>query len=680
MIVLSIGLLFLSIIIITNVLGNFFVSLLKIRTSLSAELLGFFSWLGLLFIISRFFDLSTTSSSELFIWFLLATVVLFVFGVRTIKFTYNRFEWLFILIFVVVFVLLSMRYTLGEQMGDNVFLFNLVTKNIDTPLLNNFNYGTGLIHEEPVINTAKEYLTFYHLFSFILHYFYKLKSIVTEAYIPAYVLNMWVANLLFYYYSAVFLVSMNRLLSIKRNWIRLLIVLMSGLYFGTFYFNLTLPHFGITFLGLGISVMFFLMYEYWVKKNERYIILMMMIGFSMVSMGSTGLIVLSYLAFSFMSTLIIFKDKKAILYAILLLFPILIFTSQIEEIIKIPNFLLALAVIPMLLMVVHYITPVRNTVYKFILIILGLALVGFIFIQIKLIPEYWPTVKTFGEIKENFDRVRDFFSFYSLNISIRNIILYITLLGLCLKRETRFVGVMIIIMLLFFMNPWVYPLLYKYFRFLYHRAYFAVFNTFTLGLGVYALTTWIDERSMWIRRIGIIIMTSVLLGLSVGNALHYENQIYIPSSDFNPLYKLDNSKVDILNVLRREVEASEIVNAKVISQIYGTLLIAPDLYHYRFTVSDRRAWNPEKIDKYNSLYKIFFTPVFDGDDGPRFTANYNETCNLLYKAKVDFVLYDKRLHVFDEDDQNWIPIYRYARACGQIRYENDDYILFRYFY
>ena len=67
MIVLSIGFLFLSIIIITNVLGNFFVSSLKIKSDLSAELLGFFTWLGLLFIVTRFFDLSVTSSSELFV-------------------------------------------------------------------------------------------------------------------------------------------------------------------------------------------------------------------------------------------------------------------------------------------------------------------------------------------------------------------------------------------------------------------------------------------------------------------------------------------------------------------------------------------------------------------------------------------------------------------------------------
>ena len=680
MILISILLLYLVILITSKIIGDFLVAKMKLETELGTTIIGFFVWLSALFIISQLVELSEISSTTLFGYFSVFTGLSIIIGLKNFKLTYKRSELVFIILYILFFIFLSSRYTLGESLGDNVYLFNLVTKNINADIINNFDLNNGFTLVSAGVGSVKESLAFYHFFAFVLHYYYKIIDLFYKGLVPAYVLNMWLANLLFYTFSGSFLVSMFRRMDIRQNWTKLIILLFCGLYIGTIYYNLTLPHFGITFMGLVISLILFLMYEYLIRPNISQIILIMLMGFSMVSLGTAGLIAFAYLSFSFIVVLLHKKDENSFLYGTLLLIPIIVYTYKIEEMIAIPNFLAILTFIPLLLITIHFIKSLKHFIMRWVWVILAVVWTFFIYVQIKVIPDYFQVVKTFPDIKENFDRVRDYFSFYSFNVSFRNLIHYAILSGLLLKRETRTLVLMLIIMVVFFMNPFVYPLLYKHLWFLYHRAYFSVFNIFTLGMGLYCIASFVDSLKINFRWMARVLLVVIVASFGLTSALTYENKIYIPSDDFDPIYKMDKNQVDILTKLYYEVEASEIINAKVVSQIYGTMMMVPNIYHYRFTVGDRRSWNPELEESFDPLYKIFFTPLFDGDDGPRFNAQYDETCNLFYTEKVDFILYDKRLHVYNDQDQNWIPIYRRARACAEIRYENDDYILFRYYW
>jgi hypothetical protein len=182
------------------IIGKSIISILKLDSKIPIGILGFLVWLACLSVLTQILKVENISSDSLYFSYIVTTVFLILISIKYINFKINIVDIAYIFVYITIMVYLSIRYTLGEQLGDNVYLFTLVTKNIDTTLLNNFYYGTGLISDSAIISTAKENLTFYHFNSFILYYFYKIKEMFNSDYIPAYLLNMWL--IIFYSISS----------------------------------------------------------------------------------------------------------------------------------------------------------------------------------------------------------------------------------------------------------------------------------------------------------------------------------------------------------------------------------------------------------------------------------------------------------------------------------------------
>lgn len=670
---------FLVILLISNIIGNFVIKYLKLSNLLPVELLGFLFWLSILFITSLFINMKNISSSKLFLIFLIISIILILLSIRYIKFNYSLFDICIIITYTIILIFLSSRYTLGEQMGDNIFLFTFVTKNINTPLLNNFEYGSGFVFGNLSITTDKDAQIFYYFMSFILHYFYKIKDVFNSNYIPAYVLNMWVSNILFYIFSSTLLISIRRILRLNLL-TSILVLIFSGLFVGTYYYNLTLPHFGVTYLGLCLSLAFLLIWKYLETKEKNYVLILVLMFFAMNAMATVGMLMSAYIAFGFISTLIIVKDDNALMYASFLLIPITLYTNQVSETINIPYLFYFLIIIIIILIVFNYIKIIKRFIYKNFYFILLIIWILFIISSIVLVPNYFEKILNFSDIKENFDRVRDYFSFTTLYQTIINLFHYLLIINLILNKKTRYFSLIFVMILTFFINPLMYPLLYQYTDWLYHRAYFVLFNITTISFGLYAMISNLDDMHSLIKRSVQIIIIILVLFFTFRNITTYENVIYIPNKDFSPLYKMNRQQIDVLLKLHYEVEDKGIENIRVISQIYGSLMIVPNMYHYKFTVSDRRYWIPDEPELFPELYKMMYTPVFPGDDGPRYDMDYSRLCYVLGQEveKVDYLLLDNTLTTFDSVTGNWVPMHWFARACSEKIYENERYTLYKY--
>jgi hypothetical protein len=299
---------------------------------------------------------------------------------------------------------------------------------------------------------------------------------------------------------------------------------------------------------------------------------------------------------------------------------------------------------------------------------------------IKTIPDYTTQILHLSDPKENFDRVRDYFTFSNSYQTVLNLFHYLLLINIVLNKKTRNFGFIFIIIIVFFINPFSYPILYKYTQWLYHRSYFVLFNITSISFGIYALVNNLKALEFKFRLPIKLFITVLIIFFTFTNITTYENNIYIPGEDFNPLYKMNNTQIDVLLELRKQVIENELENPNVISQIYGTLMIVPEVHHYSFTVSDRRAWNPENEEKLPQLYRMMYTPVFSGDDGPRYNVDYSKLCSVLEKQKIlpSYMVLDKTLTTFDEKSGNWLPMYWFARGCADIVYENDVYVLYEY--
>lgn len=677
MIIFSILTIVCLIIIISYAIGSFFAKMLKLDNSLPLTLLGYLLWLSILFISTQFVNINRISSDDLFYLFSIITILLFIASIRSIEFRVSYFEICIIVVYVIILVLLSTRYTLGEQLGDSTYLFTLVNKNINTPIMNNFDFGNGYVFDYSTVFVSRESLTFYHLNSFILSIFYKVKNVVIVDYVPSYVLNMWVNNILFYFFTATIILSIIKILKM-RFWTIFLVFVFSGFYIGSYYFNLTLPHFGVTFLGLAISINLLIIWKYLNLREANYIFVLFMLIFSTCSFASTGLIVSVYIVFGFVAILIHMKDQNSLLYASILLLPLIVFANQVSDLIKIPYAIFALSILSIFLLAAHYVIWMKSFIFKNYIALFIVLWILIIILSFLIIPNYLIELRKFSDAKENYDRIRDYFSFTSNIQVIRNLIHYIIIINVLINKKTRDFGLIFLIIVIFFINPLTYPLIYKHIEWLFHRSYFVLFNITSISIGIYALISNISRLKFPIRIFLKVILTIIMLVLTYINIATYENVLYIPREGFNSLYKMTNNQVNVLYKLQEVVSTSEHKNPKVISQIYGTLMFVPDIYQHNFTVSDRRSWDPIKSNEFDELYKMMYTPVFPGDDGPRLEMNYWRLCHVLEQSPVDYLIFDNTLTFLEPDSEEWLPINWFARGCAVNIYENEGYTLYKY--
>ena len=169
-------------------------------------------------------------------------------------------------------------------------------------------------------------------------------------------------------------------------------ILFAGLYVGTYYYNITLPHFGVTYLGLGVSVGLLLIWQYLRTKEFNYIIVLVLVFFALNSMASTGMLMSAYISFGFISVLIIKKDQNALLYAGLLLIPIVVFANQVKELISVPFLVPIIGLLAVLLVIANYIKVIKDFIYKYFHIVLIALWVILIAIQFLLRKRRLPVI------------------------------------------------------------------------------------------------------------------------------------------------------------------------------------------------------------------------------------------------------------------------------------------------
>ena len=84
------------------------------------------------------------------------------------------------------------------------------------------------------------------------------------------------------------------------------------------------------------------------------------------------------------------------------------------------------------------------------------------------------------------------------------------------------------------------------------------------------------------------------------------------------------------------------------------------------------------MDAPNELWNIFVNRDLGTTQIFKQTPDTNNACQYLVEEEPDFVLVDKDQFYFD--GENYVPIYFRVRGCGTNIYENDDYILYQFYW
>lgn len=660
-------------------------SLLSNSLGTNYDLNGFFGFsliMTFLFILSYPLTTLGIGSDIYFNFALIIFVITCIVGLTKLKQKLNKSHLIILIMLVVFYLLISLKYTLGEQMGDNVYVFIQVIKNINTSILNNFDYNNGFSYDYIFVNPTKSFISFYHLFSFINYYIVKLSALLHYNYIPAYVVTMWVSNLLYYIFSSQIILSIKETFNIKSKWLFGIILIFLGLYIGSYYYNITLPHIGMTFLGLTLSTTVLILYDYFQTFNRKTLLLLFVLLYSMNGYATTGALYVMVFSFGIVTITLFKKNKDAFIQIPLFLIPILHYSLIILQVPSIGLILFIFYIIVSSISFLFYFKPkLSNFIFNNFKFILGFIWILLVIYSVLRIDNYWIKVPEFFNPRSGFDRVQDYFTFNTISQTLMNLFHYCLIICLLLYRKTRDIGWMLVIFLVFFINPLLRPIVAENIAHyeIYNRIFFTVFNTGTLGMGLVALYE-ILMKSKCNSKTNYIIsgLTIILLIPTYQQVTTYFYPTYVPrEKDYNPLYKMSNNQIEILEKMRQIVVIEEMENPLIISQIFGTAMYAPEFVVLGYNVNQQR-YGPIYIGQ--ELYEIFYTPAIPADDGPRLNAPVRKTCELLISQQIDFVLYDKSMSIYDKEIGDYMPIYWYIRDCGTFVHENDRYILYRFFW
>lgn len=223
---------------------------------------------------------------------------------------------------------------------------------------------------------------------------------------------MWVSNISFYILSAQIIISIKEIFKIKSKWLFGIIFVFLGLYIGSYYYNISLPHIGMTYLGLTLSVTILALYEYFQTLNRRTLILLFILLYSMNAYATTGALYVMVFSFGIVSITLFKKNKDAFLQIPLFLIPILHYSLIMLQVPSIGLILLVFYIIISSISLLFYYKPkLSNFIFNNFKLILSFIWILLVIYSVLRIDYYWIKVPEFFNPRSGFDRVQDYFTF-----------------------------------------------------------------------------------------------------------------------------------------------------------------------------------------------------------------------------------------------------------------------------
>ncbi|MDP3443963.1 MAG: hypothetical protein Q8T08_13995, partial [Ignavibacteria bacterium] len=139
------------------------------------------------------------------------------------------------------------------------------------------------------------------------------------------------------------------------------------------------------------------------------------------------------------------------------------------------------------------------------------------------------------------------------------------------------------------------------------------------------------------------------------------------------------NELDALNVLNTKIILENLEHPIVISQIHAVKahvkgIILPLNYQ---TYRRLRVFE-EVVDAPSELWNIFVYREYETMKIFKPEPDYVNACKYLIDEKVNFVLIAR--NQFYRENGDFVPLYFRVRDCATLIYENDDYLLYQFYW
>jgi len=271
-----------------------------------------------------------------------------------------------------------------------------------------------------------------------------------------------------------------------------------------------------------------------------------------------------------------------------------------------------------------------------------------------------------------YDMVWDYFTFHNLIYIFLNSIIWISFIHLIIRSNVLTKNYFLTIIIVF-INPLNFVFMTELLAGqVVHRVFDVLFNPVAL-IWMFSVIGINIHRYIKIGLIGMLIIISVQ---SQNTVYHF---VFNRPDNSSYLDRINQNEVDVMNLLNTKIILEDLDRPSVISQIFYIKAYVKDIelplsysYYRRLDVYGKVISAP------NELWNIFIYRDFETMRIFDKYADYKNTCDYLVMSKVDFVLIAR--NQFYRENEDFVPLYIRVRDCATLIYENDDYLLYQFYW
>lgn len=567
----------------------------------------------------------------------LISLILIIKDIKKISFKFNYKRWLIFLLFLTVSIGISYTKTLGDPHGfDALYYINMVSFNIGNTELNSLHPHFGTYPNSDVQWISYVFQAYYYFVAIIIWFFEKTLSLIGMTFntMPAFAWGFEIFQEMFTIAVSMLCIKEvntgNKLLDVA-------FYVLLILFIGNFYYNNVFGFIGNNYRMATHALATLFLFRYFKDKDNKDFILFLVCMLGMCGLSSTGCFALVFVLFALF--FILCDKKKDLLkyYVVVCYVPVCnaLITSLNKQ-----DYLVYFGVF-VLFAIIWILNDFILKIFKDKRVKIGVIILGFtimFFLSLTITHNPFDFNKFFNNYSELQDMSWDYFMFSDARHWIFNLIVLIPLFYFLIKNKEHWFSMISWILIIVFFNPFVCTYLNKI-NWVYYRAYDIIVNQYTLILFINYLYEGISNKSISKSVVYVILTSSICL--SAIQIPRYYHESFKPDDDYNPVYKIENSELDLIINVRKMIKDLNIKEPKIINQ---TFYMAPYIKNSSYLIGKERRYNYDMYDDVSyGLYLIFYPS--DGWDNfrPADTPDYDHVVDYLKECDYDILIVDYNL-------------------------------------
>ena len=207
----------------------------------------------------------------------------------------------------------------------------------------------------------------------------------------------------------------------------------------------------------------------------------------------------------------------------------------------------------------------------------------------------------------------------------------------------------------------------------YYRSYDIVINQYTLVFLICYLVNSIDiYRVKYVLSIVLLVLSLVLSYIQIPRYFH---ESFIPDDDYNYIFKIENSELEVIYNVRNMINDLNIENPRIITSTFFMPSFIEDST-YLFGKEKRYNHSLYTENSYE-LYLIFFPfdGIYDNFYPQGSVPQYDRTIELLDNCDYDILIVDNG-NYYQDADGKYYPLTSLVEKDG--KYQKTNYSTSRY--